>query len=95
MPHDKKKHIKYAITPLMESPNETVNVRDIQLSLDGRKQAVLEGAMGITEYNSNSIKLSTKKCLVHFEGVNLQISTMSYSFAVIKGKINSISFIDN
>ena len=82
------------INNISKTQGEKINISDIQLSLDGRYQAILEGAVGIVEYNSSSVKLSSKKCIIHFEGVNLSISTMSYSFAVIKGKINAINFID-
>ena len=68
--------------------------QNIHLEMHGNKEAVVEGCSGILEYNEYSIKLSSLKHTLCFNGTNLLIQCMTVNGAVITGAIYSVQFLN-
>ena len=68
--------------------------RYMHLEMHGNNEAIVEGCSGILEYNEYSIKLSSSKHTLCFNGTNLLIQCMTSNAAVITGDICSVQFSD-
>lgn len=62
------------------------------IELCGNREAIVEGCMGILEYNDSSVAVNTGKLTVRFCGSGLTISSMQESATVIKGIFTCIDF---
>ncbi len=62
------------------------------IEISGQNHIEIEGIYKIIECKENIIKLKFKKQTVSFDGVGLFMQNFSEKNAVIKGKINSVTF---
>ena len=63
-----------------------------QLTVMSTREAVIEGKIGILEYGSERIRISTGRGSVAFCGVGLRLRCFNREFAVVTGKLNCIEF---
>ena len=63
-----------------------------QIELFHNNQAVIEGCMGVYEYNDTYLKLRLSKGAVILTGENFDILTFEDKTITVKGKINSLEF---
>ena len=61
-----------------------------QICLSGNEEALVEGVLGILEYDSDRIRLRTGKISVTFTGRNLYLRCLNPSTAVVCGTIIDI-----
>ena len=79
-------------TSLIKDISSDLLNQNIHLEIHGNKEAIVEGCSGILEYNEYSIKLSSSKHTLCFNGTNLLIQCMTANGAVITGDIYSVHF---
>ncbi|MEG1869744.1 MAG: YabP/YqfC family sporulation protein [Oscillospiraceae bacterium] len=63
------------------------------MELGSNREAIIEGSMGILQYDENIIKLGMGQCVTVFRGRNLHIQCMTSSSVIIKGFITGIEFM--
>lgn len=62
------------------------------IELISNREATVEGAYGIVEYNDCIATINCRTYLLTFEGFNICIQTLSKDCISVKGKFNNISF---
>ena len=62
------------------------------IELMGNQKAIVDGCIGILDYNEGLIRLNTGKNIVRFTGTELSISSMSYDQTVVCGNIITVDF---
>ncbi len=82
---------QYGTSIIKDISSDLLN-RNIHLEMHGNNEAIVEGCSGILEYNEYSIKLSSAKHTLCFNGTNLLIQCMTANGAVITGDIYSVQF---
>jgi sporulation protein YqfC len=66
----------------------------MQIELSDNTEALVDGCLGVLEYDENYIRLAGKKMSVCFAGRGLQIKILTHDSAVIAGFITKIEFIN-
>lgn len=61
-----------------------------QICLSGNGEALVEGVLGILEYDSHKIRLRTGKLSVAFLGTGLFLRCLNPHTAVVSGKIETV-----
>lgn len=64
----------------------------VHLEMKSNREAVVEGCLGIEEYDENIVKIKMPKMGICFFGKKLEIKCMSVDSLVIEGVISSIEF---
>lgn len=63
------------------------------IEMIGNRQITVEGSTGILLYESENIKVNTKRMVISFEGRGLRVRCISSSCVEIEGFIGRIEFI--
>lgn len=58
----------------------------------GNAEAIIDGCQGILHYDDTQIRLNLGKGSVCFEGSGLEIKSLSFEQAIIKGLIATVHF---
>lgn len=62
------------------------------IEFEGNREAVIDGCLGISEYDDDKISLNAGSLTVTFRGSDLTLCSYSDEQSVIKGSIISIEF---
>jgi sporulation protein YqfC len=65
----------------------------MHIELSGNTEAVVDGCVGVLEYDENIIRLAGKKMSVRFTGRRLQLKVLTHDSAVLEGFILGVEFI--
>jgi sporulation protein YqfC len=63
-----------------------------RIELIANKQIVVEGCLGVLEYNENYLKLRLSSTALILQGENFDVVSFSDQSILVKGKINSLEF---
>jgi sporulation protein YqfC len=63
-----------------------------RIELVANKQIVVEGCLGVLEYNENYLKLRLSSTALILQGENFDVVSFSDQSILVKGKINSLEF---
>lgn len=63
-----------------------------RIELFSNKQIVVEGCLGVLEYNENYLKLKLSPYALVLVGENFDVVSFSEQSILVKGKINSLEF---
>lgn len=63
-----------------------------RLEIIGNSECIVDGLKGISEYNSDKIRINLGKYFITFFGDDLRIDSFSYKGAVVQGNIVSMEF---
>ena len=69
------------------------NLSNVHMEVNGNREIILEGSRGVVEYSETSIKITTGKYIISFQGRGLHIKCMTDCDIVIHGFITSIEYI--
>ncbi len=72
--------------------NSFPEVFGVKIELHSNREAIIDGAINVTDYFENRIKFNTHKNSVTFNGNGLEIVSFLDSGAIIKGEITSVEF---
>ncbi len=86
-----KKKEKWNIFSLGDSFSKSV-LTGPRIELFSNTQLILEGCVGILEYNDNYLKLRLSHGALVLEGENFDIVSFEERTIVIKGKFSSLEF---
>lgn len=67
-------------------------IKGVHIELFYNKQAVIEGCLGVYEYNDTYLKLRLKNGAVIFSGENFDIVNFENQTMTVKGKITSLEY---
>lgn len=67
-------------------------IKGVHIELFYNKQAVIEGCLGVYEYNDTYLKLRLKNGAVIFCGENFDIVNFENQTMTVKGKITSLEY---
>ncbi len=68
-------------------------LHSFNMTVSDNREIFFEGSKGVLEYNENSVKLNTGRCIVAFSGRGINISRMNEYGLTVSGFITSIEFI--
>ncbi|MBQ7541263.1 MAG: YabP/YqfC family sporulation protein [Clostridia bacterium] len=92
-----RKNIRRDLSRLHEKLDETLDGAelsvDAQIELSGNREAVVDGCVGVLQYEDTAIRLSTGRRIVRFTGSDLMIRTMQQNQVLITGTILSVEFV--
>lgn len=83
---------KEAIKNLVESTKEAINLSS-QIEISGNKNAVIQGTVGILEYNEDSVRIKLLEREITFYGAKLKIECLSQDSIELKGAFTRIDFL--
>lgn len=63
------------------------------IEISGNNEAVVQGCVGILEYNENCIRLNLGKRAVEFLGTELVMRSFTVEQAIVEGFFSSVNFI--
>ena len=67
-------------------------IKGVHIELFYNKQEVIEGCLGVYEYNDTYLKLRLKNGAVIFSGENFDIVNFENQTMTVKGKITSLEY---
>jgi len=89
----KKPRLKEKMTEVLELPKEVVlNVP--KLTMIGGDSLVIENYKGVTEYESDKIRVNTGTGTIKVTGEMLSIKEITSEDIVINGKVRMLEFLD-
>lgn len=63
-----------------------------RIELIANKQIVVEGCLGVLEYNENYLKLRLSSAVLILQGEDFDVVSFSDQSILVKGKLNSLEF---
>lgn len=63
-----------------------------RIELIANKQIVVEGCLGVLEYNENYLKLRLLSAVLILQGEDFDVVSFSDQSILVKGKLNSLEF---
>ncbi|WP_132280502.1 sporulation protein YqfC [Natranaerovirga hydrolytica] len=96
---NKKKRLNKEEDSIKENLTQALNLpQDVTLgaslvTVTGKNEVYIENYKGIVEYDSDYIKLSTKKGQIELRGKRLLINYLTNDEMKITGRISNISFL--
>ncbi len=88
---NKNGRLKKRITDFFELPRE-IMLNMFKVTIVGREQLIIENFTGISEYDSNKVRVNTQGGIIEIKGRNLVINEISTEDILIKGIIYSVEF---
>lgn len=74
------------------SPLETTELLTPHIDLCSDKEALVDGCLGIIEYNSETVRLNCRNKIVKFSGTDLSIMADTIEHITVSGNILSLEF---
>jgi sporulation protein YqfC len=91
-PSTKTKRLSEQVERTLELPVGSLSGA-VRMELSGNRRAVIDGGVGIVEYNDDVIRLNTGSGIVRFTGRGLSMSCLTEESAVVEGHILSLEFL--
>lgn len=74
------------------SPLETSELLSPHIDFCSNKEALIDGCLGIIEYNSEIVRLNCKNIILKFVGADLSIKADTIEQITVSGNIFSLEF---
>ena len=74
------------------SPLETSELLSPHIDFCSNKEALIDGCLGIIEYNSEIVRLNCKNIILKFVGADLSIKAETIEQITVSGNIVSLEF---
>ena len=65
----------------------------LHIELSGNTEAVVDGCVGVLEYDETTVRLAGKKMSVKFTGRNLHLKILTHDSAILEGFILGVEYI--
>ena len=82
----KRENRKRTLTVLPEGISEPM------IELKSNREAVIEGCIGIVEYNDTTVSINCKKIIINLEGSDLNLRALTNDIIEVTGIFSRISF---
>ena len=76
------------------SPLETSELLEPRVDFYSNREALVDGSVGILEYNSETVRLNCKDIILKFSGADLSVKAESIDKITVYGNIFSMEFCD-
>jgi len=87
-----KEEKKGGLSGIFEMPPSAV-AGNMHIELSGNTEAIIDGCVGVLEYDENIIRLAGKKMSVCFTGRRLSLKVLTHDSAILEGYILGVEFI--
>ena len=67
--------------------------KECHLEFNGNREVIIEECSGILEYSEQQVRVNTPRCILRFQGRNLQICTMTQDSIVLSGHLERLEFL--